>query len=101
MFKQKQQQTKRDVVDIDTRRRVYMQAKARKPGDVALVNHETFIRNTLKDVMGWPRREPAPDSIKQAAREMAAALVACDRAVSLSKQLADIARSKASELITS
>jgi hypothetical protein len=64
--------TKRTTVDIDTRRNVFMIAKARKPGDIAKVPHETFIRNELKDRLGWPRRESAPDAIKAVAREMAA-----------------------------
>lgn len=69
----------RTKVDIDTRRTVVVMANARKPKEVAEVNHETFIRNTLKDKMGWPRREPAPEAIKVAAREMAAFLVARDK----------------------
>jgi len=73
-----QAQVKRTVVDVDTRRVVVMAAKARRPQDVAEVNHETFIRNSLKDRMGWPRREPAPESIKTAAKEMAAFLVKRD-----------------------
>ncbi len=71
--------TKRTVVDIDTRRSVIVIARARKPKDVQQVPHEAFIRNMLKDRMGWPRREPAPESIKQAAKQMAAALVQRDK----------------------
>lgn len=63
---------KRTTVDIDTRRSVFMIVKARKPGDIAKVPHEAFIRNELKDRLGWPRRESAPDAIKAVAREMAA-----------------------------
>ena len=72
---------KRTTVDIDTRRSIVVIARARKPKEVAEVNHETFIRNALKDRMGWPRREPAPESIKAAAREMASFLVARDKEV--------------------
>ena len=72
---------RRNTVDIDTRRAVIVIARSRKPKDVAEMNHETFIRNALKDKMGWPRREPAPESIKAAAREMAAFLVARDKEV--------------------
>lgn len=61
----------RSVVDADTRRKVFMQAKARKPADVAKVPHEAFIRNLLKDCMGWKRSEPAPEGIKTVARQMA------------------------------
>lgn len=81
MFKQATAVVQRSTVDIDTRRTVVMLARARKPKEVAEVNHEQFIRNTLKDKMGWPRREPAPETIKTAAREMAAFLVARDKEV--------------------
>jgi hypothetical protein len=64
--------TKRTIVDTDTRRNVFMLAKARKPGDIAKMPHEAFIRNELKTRLGWPRREPAPDAIKAVARQMAA-----------------------------
>lgn len=72
---------KRHTVDIDTRRTVVVLARARKPFEVAEVNHEQFIRNTLKDKLGWPRRDPAPESIKVAAKEMAAHLVQRDKEV--------------------
>ena len=49
------------------------------------MNHETFIRNALKDKLGWPRRDPAPESIKVAAKEMAAFLVARDKAAADAK----------------
>jgi predicted type IV restriction endonuclease len=74
-----QVQSKRTTVDVDTRRAVIVVAKARKPKDVATVNHETFIRNALKDRMGWPRNEPAPETIKEAAKQMAAFLVQRDK----------------------
>jgi hypothetical protein len=70
----KQAQVQRTVVDVDTRRAVVVLANSRKPRDVAEVNHETFVRNQLKDRMGWPRRDPAPESIKKAAKEIAAIL---------------------------
>jgi hypothetical protein len=73
-----QAQAKRTVVDIDTRRTVLVQARGRKPREVAAVNHETFIRNALKDRLGWLRREPAPEAIKSAAKEMASFLVKRD-----------------------
>jgi len=79
-------QTQRTTVDIDTRRAVSMEARGRKPRDVAEMGHEQFIRNALKDRLGWPRRDPAPESIKVAAKEMAAFLV---------KRDADIAAAKA------
>ena len=71
---------RRTIVDIDTRRRVFMIAKARKPADTAKVPHEAFIRNALKDALGWPRREPAPEQLKLVARQMAAQFVAADKA---------------------
>jgi len=77
--------TKRTTVCIDTRRTVNMLAMSRKPGDVAKESHEQFIRNLLKDKMGWPRREPAPESIKAAAKQMAATLMARDKAVADAK----------------
>lgn len=77
--------TRKTVVCIDTRRSVNMLAQARKPGDVAKEGHEQFIRNTLKDKLGWPRREPAPESIKAAAREMAARLVQRDKDIAAKK----------------
>jgi len=74
----KQVQTKRTVVDVDTRRVVSMAARGRKPREVAEMGHEQFIRNALKDRLGWPRRDPAPEAIKAAAKEMAAFLTARD-----------------------
>jgi len=76
---------RRNTVDIDTRRNIVVIARARKPKEVAEVSHEQFIRNALKDKMGWPRREPAPESIKVAAREMAAFLVARDKEMAAAK----------------
>jgi hypothetical protein len=92
-----QVQSKRTVVDVDTRRSVAMVARARKPRDVAAVNHETFIRNTLKDRMGWPRREPAPETIKSAAKEMAAALVKRDQELAADKAAAEKAAKEVAE----
>jgi hypothetical protein len=80
--------TKRTTVCIDTRRSVNMLAMGRKPHEVAKEGHEQFIRNALKDKMGWPRREPAPEAIKVAAREMAARLVARDKEIAAAKQKA-------------
>lgn len=69
---------KRTNVDADTRRNVFMAAKSRKPQDVAKVPHEQFIRNMLKDKMGWNRKDPAPESIKAAAKDMATRLKALE-----------------------
>ena len=65
--------TQRSTVTIDDRRAVFVAVKTRKPRDIAAVPNDVFIRNMLKDRMGWPRREPAPESIKAVTREMAAA----------------------------
>lgn len=90
---------KRTTVCIDTRRSVNMLAMARKPADVAKEGHEQFIRNLLKDRLGWPRREPAPESIKAAAREMAARFVARDKelAANKAKHAAAVAEQAAKE----
>lgn len=81
----KQAQIQRTVVDIDLRRLVVVEARGRKPKDVAEVGHETFVRNLLKDKMGWPRREPAPESIKRAAKEIAEMLLDRDRTIAAAK----------------
>jgi hypothetical protein len=88
----KQAQTKRTVVDIDTRRVVSMAARGRKPREVAEMGHEQFIRNALKDRLGWPRRDPAPESIKAAAKEMAAFLVKRDLIALAEKAAAEQAK---------
>jgi hypothetical protein len=81
MFAKTTAPARRTTVDIDTRRNIVVIARSRKPKEVAEVSHEQFIRNALKDKMGWPRREPAPESIKAAAREMASFLVARDKEI--------------------
>lgn len=80
---------RRNIVDIDTRRSVVMSAQGRKPSEVMEVAHEQFIRNTLKDKMGWPRSEPAPEAIKVAAREMALRLVSRDQAAAVKQKARD------------
>lgn len=75
--------TRKTSVDVDTRRSVFMVAKSRDRREAAKVPHEAFIRNLLKDRLGWPRREPAPESIKQAARDMAQVLKSAELAQSL------------------
>lgn len=82
------QAQKRTVVDIDTRRTVVMLARSRKPHEVAKEGHEKFVRNTLKDRMGWPRHEPSPEVIKQVAKEIAATLEARDKALAEQKAAA-------------
>lgn len=65
---------KRTNVTIDDRRAVIVAGRSRKPADIAAVPHEQFARNMLKDRMGWPHRDPAPESVKAAAKELAATL---------------------------
>lgn len=88
--------TRKTVVCVDTRRAVMGVAGNRKLGDVAREGHEQFIRNLLKDKLGWPRREQAPEAIKAAAREMASTLVNRDL-VNLAKRRAEQQR-RAAEL---
>lgn len=79
------QTVKRTVVDVDTRRTVLMLAKGRKPSDVVRVPHEAFIRRELKTRMGYGGTDPAPDSVKLAAKQMAAPLEAADKAIAAKK----------------
>jgi len=75
----KQVQVKRENVTVDDRRAVLVIAAARKAKDVVEVPHEAFIRNALKDRLNWPRREPAPQVLKEAAKHMATGLVKRDK----------------------
>jgi hypothetical protein len=86
------------VVCVDTRRAVFMAAKGRRKDDVQKVKHEDFIRQMLKDRMGWPKRDPAPDSIKTAAREMAAILVQQEKDAAAA-QKAKLDAAKASQTV--
>ena len=74
------QVTQRSTVTVEDRRHVLLASRGRKPADVAAVPHEQFIRNALKDRLGWPRREPAPEAVLKAAKELAAQLIARDKA---------------------
>lgn len=87
---------RKTIVDVDTRRTVVMTARARTPKDVAVVPHEQFVRNLLKSKMGWPKREPAPEALKVAAREIASVLVQRDKDLAAAKAKArDEAEAKA------
>lgn len=88
------QAQRRTVVDIDTRRAVFMIAGARKANDVAKVPHDAFIRNALKDRLGWPRNEPAPDAIKAAAKAMAQQFIDRDKKLAAAKAAALAAQAK-------
>lgn len=70
----KAQVMKRSNVTVDDRRKVIVLARARKPAEQAKMNQETFVRQTLKTMMGWGPKDPAPQSIKDAAKEMAGVL---------------------------
>lgn len=96
----KQAQVKRANVTIDDRRAVLVIAAARKPKDVVEVPHEAFIRNALKDRLHWPRREPAPQVLKEAAKQMAAGLVKRDkeRWAAEAKAAAEKAKKEADEI---
>lgn len=84
-------QVKRTVVTVDDRRAVFVAGRARKPSDIVAMPHEAFARNMLKARMGWPSRDPAPDSVKAAAKELGATLSAAFK-----KQLDDAAAKSAS-----
>lgn len=107
----KQAPQKRTVVTVDDRRAVLVMASARKAKDVAEIPHEAFIRNALKDRLGWPRREPAPQQLKESAKHLADGLVKRDRerwaaekkaadeeATRIAKAAADLAEWEAQEL---
>jgi hypothetical protein len=64
----------RTNVTIDDRRAVIVIARNRKAKDITNVSQEVFIRRALKERLGVAFNQPAPDSIKVAAREMAFAL---------------------------
>ena len=64
----------RSNVTIDDRRAAFVAAKGRKLRDQVNVPNEAFIRHLLKDRMGWGHRDPAPEALKAAAREIAASL---------------------------
>ena len=66
--------TQRTTVNVDDRRAVLMATKFRKPRDVAAVPHEQFIRQFLKARMGFDRKDPAPQSVKDVAKQMSAVL---------------------------
>ena len=68
--------TKRTNVTVDDRRAVFVAGISRNKNEMIAIPHETFARNMLKDRLGWPHRDPAPDSVKQAAKELAVSLSA-------------------------
>ena len=71
----------RTVGQVEDRIAVLHVAQVRKPSEVATVGHEQFIRNALKDRMGWPRRESAPEQVVRTAKAMAEMLKARDKVI--------------------
>ena len=65
---------RRQTVTVEDRRAILVTARSRKPAEVAKIDDENFIRRQLKARLGWPQTEPAPASVKTAAKEMAAAI---------------------------
>jgi len=64
----------RTNVTVDDRRAVLVVARGRKKADVAKIPQEAFIRRALKERLGIAFDQPAPDSVRLAAKQMAAAL---------------------------
>ncbi len=62
--------TKRSNVTVEDRRAVFMAAKGRTHNQKLGVTDESFVRNQLKDRMGWSHREPSPPAILAATREI-------------------------------
>lgn len=63
--------TKREVVTPEDRRVVFMKTRDRTMQEKLATPTEAFVRHLLKARMGWARNEPAPESIKAVARELA------------------------------
>lgn len=74
MFNKKPAVVKRSTVTVEDRRAVLLAAKGRTNNQKLGVTDEQFIRNQLKDRMGWPHREPSPPTILSATREIVAVL---------------------------
>ena len=74
------------IVCADTRRAIFMIAKGRKKDDVLKIKHEDFVRQALKTKMGWPKNEPAPESIKAVAKEIAATLIRMEKEAADAKE---------------
>lgn len=68
--------TTRTNVTIDDRRAVIVLARGRSNADIVRVPQEDFIRRSLKARLGIAFDQPSPDSLKSAAKELAASLAA-------------------------
>jgi hypothetical protein len=73
--------TRRSNITVDDRRMVLVMAKGRKPSDIRLQSNEAFIRNALKDRLGWPHKEPASPELLAASKQMAKAIAPQKEAV--------------------
>lgn len=88
-----QTNSKRSNVTVDDRRAVMPLARAFKPTQKE--NREQFIRNALKARLGWPVREPAPQSVLDATKQMASFLSQEEkaaRALAEAKRVAEAAK---------
>jgi hypothetical protein len=63
---------KRSNVTVDDRRAILPAARVFKP--TMKETREQFIRNALKARLGWPARDPAPQSVLDATKQLAAFL---------------------------
>ncbi len=91
---------KRSNVTVDDRRAVISVARGFKP--TAKETREQFIRNALKDRLNWPRRDPAPQAVIDAAKQMAAHLSSVEKEARVAADLKRIAEAakKAKETVT-
>lgn len=64
----------RTNVTVDDRRAVLVIARNRKAADVVKIPQEAFIRRALKERLGIAFDQPAPDSVRAAAKQMALAI---------------------------
>ncbi len=79
----------RSNVTVDDRRAVMPLARAFKP--TLKLNREQFIRNALKARLGWPEREPAPESVMAAVKQMAGFLSNEEKAARIAADLRRLA----------
>ncbi len=88
-----QASSKRSNVTVDDRRAVLPLARAFKPSFKE--NREQFIRNTLKARLNWPAREPAPQSVLDATKQLATFLAAEEKATREANEAKRVAREAA------
>ncbi len=83
----------RSNVTVDDRRAVMPLARAFKP--TLKLNREQFIRNALKARLNWPEREPAPESVMAAVKQMAGFLSSQEKAARIAADLKRLAAAAA------